>query len=286
MRLSRFHHKPISFVDHLDINIMDLQRSLEFYVDLLGFRLLEKSDRRAVLTADGRTPLVTLHQPESVVAKHPRTTGLYHFAILLPSRVDLANALLLLHRNSYPIQGASDHLVSEALYLADPDGNGIEFYVDRPAASWRWNGDEVKMATIPLDIEELLFQEGVGEWQGLPADTLMGHIHLHVSELKRTEEFYTKGLGLDVVCRYGSQALFVSSGRYHHHIGLNTWNGLGAPAPAKNSVGLRKFSLVLPDEETRQQVIAQLEAFGARVRKEEGIYLTQDPSGNRVELKI
>lgn len=177
---------------------------------------------------------------------------MYHFALLLPSRNDLARILRHFIQIRYPLQGASDHLVSEAIYLADPDGNGIEIYSDRPSAAWNWENGEVEMATVPLDAENLL-AEGDGEaWTGLPSNTLMGHIHLHVSELQKTEEFYIQGLGFNIVNRYGRQALFISTGGYHHHIGLNTWNGVGAPAPLENSVGLKRFSLVLPNKETRK----------------------------------
>lgn len=142
------------------------------------------------------------------------------------------------------------------------------------------------MATEPLDAENLL-AEGQGKpWNALPAGTLMGHIHLHVSELQKTEEFYNKGLGFDVVNRYDNQALFISSGRYHHHIGLNTWNGVGAPTPLENSVGLKWFSLVLPNQEARKKVVEQLQKIGAWVKEEHGVFLTKDPSGNHIQLRV
>lgn len=281
-----FHHKPNTFVGNIDLKVENFQRSLSFYQNLIGFKVLEKSERKAVLTADGRTPLVVIEQPEKVIAKQPRTTGLYHYALLLPERADLAKALKHLLQNGYPLQGASDHLVSEALYLADPDGNGIEIYVDRPASTWNWENGEVEMATQRLDVENLLTEGQEETWQGLPAGTIMGHIHLHVSELVKTEQFYHEGLGFDVVTRYGNQALFMSTGKYHHHIGLNTWNGVGAPAPEPNSVGMKDFSLLFANDEARNKVIENLKGLSAKITEEKGDYLTIDPSGNSIKLMI
>lgn len=281
-----FHRQPHTFVNQVNIKVTNLAQSLAFYQRIIGFHILEQSEKTAALTADGKTPLVFLEQPEHTMPKQPRTTGLYHFALLLPSRSDLANFLHHFIQSGYPLQGAADHLVSEALYLADPDGNGIEVYADRPASTWKWQNGTVEMTTIALDAENLL-AEGQGDtWNGLPADTIMGHIHLHVSELRATEEFYCKGLGFDIVSRYGTQALFISTGVYHHHIGLNTWNGVGAPAPSANSVGLKWFSLVLPNEAARQQVITQLQKIGASVTEEDGRFLTKDPSGNTIQLTV
>lgn len=280
-----FHQPPVTFVGRVDLKVQDLERSVAFYQDVIGFKLFEKTERLAKFTADGKNVLLSIEQPEDVMPKQRRTTGLYHFAILLPHRADLANILKHFVQLRLPLQGASDHLVSEALYLADPDGNGIEIYIDRPASDWTWNESQVVMTTEPLDAEGLLEEDKRGTWNGLPAGTVMGHIHLHVSELDKTEEFYTKGLGFNVVSRYGPQALFISTGKYHHHIGLNTWNGVGAPKPAENSVGLRSFSLVLPDEESVKETISRLISVGAEVTEENGVIVTVDPSGNRIKLE-
>lgn len=239
-----------------------------------------------MLTADGRTALLSIEQPENVTAKQPRTTGLYHFALLLPTRSDLGNVLQHLLNSGYPLQGASDHLVSEALYLADPDGNGIEIYRDRPSSTWEWNDSEVVMATKPLDAEAILSEGNGKPWTGLPSATLMGHIHLHVSELEQTENFYRNGLGFEVVSNYHNQALFISTGRYHHHIGLNVWNGIGAPSPLESSVGLESFTLVFPAEEAREHAISQLREIGAAVSKENQDFITKDPSGNIIRLVL
>lgn len=290
-RLSRrimmgYHTKPTTFVGHVKIKVEKLERSLQFYKDILGFDILERSDSSAKLTTDGKTSILSLEQPENVVPKQGRTTGLYHFALLLPTKTDLANIVVHLVEKGVRF-GSSDHLVSEALYLNDPDGNQIEIYIDRDPSEWDWNGEEVDMAVDPLDFERLLTNIVPGKtWKGMPEETLMGHIHLHVAELQKTEEFYVKGLGMDVVNRYGTQALFLSSGKYHHHIGVNTWNGVGAPKPPKNGVGLESYTLILPTEEARDGIVDSLKKIGADVVKENNKVITFDPSGNQIELAI
>lgn len=281
-----FHTKPTTFVGHVKIKVENLERSLKFYQDVLGFDILEQSISTVKLTSDGKTSILSLEQPDNVIPKQGRTTGLYHFAILLPERTDLANIVIHLVNKGIKF-GSSDHLVSEALYLNDPDGNGIEIYIDREPSKWNWKGEEVGMTVDPLDFENLLTTVKPGEkWQGMPEGTVMGHIHLHVSELRKTEEFYVKGLGFDVVNRYGVQALFLSAGKYHHHIGLNTWNGAGAPTPSLNSVGLESFTLILPNEEVRNHVVSNLKKIGANVMEVNHSFITYDPSGNKVELAV
>lgn len=280
-----FHQKPNVYVSKVNLKVLDLQRSLAFYQDVIGFQILEQSEKSAVLTADGKSALLEIEQPDDVIPKQPRTTGLYHFAILLPTRSDLGRVLKHLLKLKYPLQGGSDHLVSEALYLADPDGNGIEIYVDRSPSQWNWKNGEVEMSTDPIDVEGLL-AEGHDEWSKLPEGTIMGHIHLHVSELKKTKEFYCQGLGFEIVCKYGNQALFISTGGYHHHIGLNIWNGLGAPQPSENSVGLIDYTLVYPSENEREKVSQRLKELGFHVTAKEAGYVTTDPSGNKIMLTV
>ncbi|GKV65064.1 MULTISPECIES: VOC family protein [unclassified Sporosarcina] len=281
-----FHTKPTAFVGHVQIKVENLKRALSFYQDTLGFEILEQTTSSVKLTVNGKDSILSLEQPEDVLPKQVRTTGLYHFAILLPKRVDLANLVIHLSKQGIPF-GSSDHHVSEALYLNDLDGNGIEIYVDRSSSEWIWIEDEVTMTVDPLDFENLLaIASPELAWPGMPEGTVMGHIHLHVSELEKTEEFYVKGLGLDVVNRFGGQALFLSSGKYHHHIGVNLWNGKGAPRPSHNSVGLKSFTLVLPDGDTRLKVIENIKCIGGSVIEEDTHYIVFDPSGNRILLEV
>ncbi|WP_274364735.1 VOC family protein [Paenibacillus thermotolerans] len=279
----KFHREPYTFVGQVNLKVQSLERALTFYRKVIGFKVLDRTETKANLTADGKTVLLSVEQPEHAVPKQGRTTGLYHFALLLPSRSDLAQIVLHFSEMGIPV-GSSDHLVSEALYLSDPDGNGIEIYRDREPSEWNWSNGEVDMAVDPLNFRDLLSGVTPEPWNGLPAGTVMGHIHLHVSELGKTEQFYIQGLGFEVVNRYGSQALFISTGKYHHHIGLNTWNGVGAPRPPENSAGLESFTLHLPDEAARERVAAQLRSIGASVTEDNGVLVTADPSGNRIRL--
>ncbi|WP_066308855.1 VOC family protein [Bacillus sp. FJAT-29814] len=281
--MEKFHQAPNVYVGEVNIKVKNLEYSLAFYQNIIGLKILEKSERRAVLTTDGKTALISLVQPVDVTAKPQRTSGLYHFAILLPSRADLSVFLRHLLQTGYPL-GAADHYVSEALYLNDPDGNGIEVYRDRPSSEWTWKGNLVEMATEQLDAEGIL-AESNAEWTGLPAGTIMGHLHLHVGDLKKAEEFYTKGLGFEVVSYY-PQAAFLSTGGYHHHIAINTWQGVGAPTPPKNSVGLNWSTLVFPNHEAREEVIDRLGKMGVNVSAEEDYFVTSDPSGNEYRLII
>jgi catechol 2,3-dioxygenase len=279
-----FHREPSTYVGQVRLKVESLERALKFYQEVIGFKVLEQqSERSANLTADGKTALLSIEQPDRVVPKQGRTTGLYHFAILLPTRSDLAR--MVRHLADLGLRfGSSDHLVSEALYLSDPDGNGIEIYRDRDPSEWSWNQGEVEMAVDPLNFRDLLSDEKQEPWDGLPPETVMGHIHLHVSELIKTEEFYVKGLGFEVVNRFGTQALFISTGKYHHHIGLNTWNGVGAPRPPEHSAGLKSFTLIYPNDAQRNRAVANLRNIGASVTEEDGAFVTSDPSGNRIRL--
>lgn len=278
-----FHHKPNIYVGEVNIKVKSLERALTFYQNLMGFLVLEKTDRKAALSTDGKTTLVTLEQPENVIAKEDRMSGLYHFAILLPSRADLSVFLRHFLGTGYPL-GAADHYVSEALYITDPDGNGIEVYRDRPSNEWTWKDGLVDMATVELDGNSIL-AESDAEWKGLPAGTVMGHIHLHVGDLQKAEEFYTKGLGFEVVSHY-PQAVFLSTGKYHHHIAINTWQGVGAPTPPANSVGLNWYTLVFPDDAVRETAMSRLNQLGAIVEKEADYFVTSDPAGNKIRLIV
>lgn len=283
----RYHDAPATYVKNVQLKTEDLERSIRFYKNSLGFQILEQDAHSAKFTADGKTELISLVQPANVIPKQNRTTGLYHFALLLPKRSDLA--LLVMHLQEQGIRfGASDHLVSEAVYFEDPDGNGIEIYADTDPSTWAWSTQGVSMDTKPLDFDDLLTSasEAMQRWNGMPPDTIIGHIHLHVSQLGESEVFYTQGLGFEVVSRFRGSALFLSTNKYHHHVALNTWHGVGAPRPPKNSAGLDFFTLVFPDEKSLQTVTANLEAIGIVVNNTDGKISVEDPAGDVIVLTV
>jgi catechol 2,3-dioxygenase len=276
---------PATSVGGVHLTISDLNRSVRFYESHLGFIVHRRDDRTAWLGAGG-PDLLILSQSETA----PRvrgTTGLYHFAILVPSRADLGRTMRRLVATDTVMQGAADHGVSEALYLADPDGNGIEIYRDRPRAEWPYVGGALRMGTDPLDFDDLLGEKSdVPDSTGLARGTTMGHVHLHVSRLADAERFYVGVLGFELMQRYGPSALFVSAGGYHHHIGLNTWAGVGAPPPPPGAIGLRHFEIVLPNEAVLDEVAARVREAGIPIESVEGGFLVCDPAGNALKFQI
>ena len=256
----------------------------DFYERVIGLRAIASEDGVTALGAGDRS-LVELVSDPDAPARPPRTTGLFHLAVLVPTRADLARALRRVFEAGWHLSGASDHLVSEALYLSDPEGNGIELYRDRPRGEWPREGDEVAMATLPLDLESLLAEPGGdANAPAMPDGTVLGHVHLQVSELDTASAFWVDALGLDVMASLYPGALFVSAGGYHHHVGLNTWAGVGAPRPPAGSRGLDRFELVLPDAASETAARDRLAAVG-EVRDEDGGALVEDPSGNAVLVR-
>ncbi len=277
---------PATLPGLVALTVTDLDRSLQFYKDVLGLQVESHQKGHVVLRPNGGRNLLKLVEKKDAVQPSGRTTGLYHFAILLPSRLDLALTLRHLVQIRWPLQGAADHLVSEALYLADPDGNGIEIYRDRPRDEWPYRSGQLQMATDPLDVEDLQaeLKEDEEVWKGLPPDTILGHVHLKVASISEALTFYCQVLGFDLVTRYGPSAAFVSAGGYHHHIGLNTWNSAGAPPPSPDSAGLRYFTLRLPDEVELEKVVVRVRQSGTTLEKNDRGWFVRDPSGNGIIL--
>jgi catechol 2,3-dioxygenase len=273
------------------LRVSNLAHSLQYYRDLLGLAEIERAGQQVTLSPTGRPPaILILEELPGARPKPARTTGLYHTAIRLPDRAGLAQLLKRLMAHRWPLQGASDHGVSEALYLPDPDGLGVELYVDRPQEAWPRQEETIAMVTEPLDLENLLAQDPGEEtpWQGISARTDIGHVHMHVADLKQAGDFYQTGLGFDLKQAYYG-ALFLAAGSYHHHIGLNIWAGAGAPAPPPDSVGLFAYGLELPDDAGLQDLITHLKKMGIAVTSEgsdrgQGGAQVLDPDGIIVEL--
>ena len=262
----------------------DVERLRTFYEETIGLRATDGDDGVVALGVDG-APLVELVHEPGAPPRPPRSTGLFHLALLVPARADLARALRRVVASGRRLTGASDHLVSEALYLTDPEGNGIELYRDRPREEWPSADGVLQMDTLPLDLQSLLTEIGEDEPDpGMPVGTTLGHVHLQVGDLAAAERFWADALGFDVTVRGYPGALFVSAGSYHHHVGLNTWAGVGAPPPPAGALGLVRFEVVLPDEASVEDAATRLEGV-ATVDHDGGGVLAVDPSGNAVLIR-
>ena len=263
------------------LTVSDLARSLEYYRGSIGLPVLEQGDGRATLGVGETRLLELVEEPGAPPA--PARTGLFHFALLLPDRRSLARWLAHAVRERVRLAGASDHFVSEAIYLSDPDKHGIEIYADRPRALWEGQVAE-RMGTDPLDLDGLLSELDDPETEPFaeqPGGTTMGHVHLKVSDVPSSVEFYRDVLGFGLMAEYGGQAAFLSAGGYHHHVGANTWLSGGAGPPPPGAAALRRFEIVLPDAGVRDELA---EAIGAVWGDDSRGPLQRDPSGNEFAL--
>jgi catechol 2,3-dioxygenase len=278
---------PDTMIGAVALTVSDLERARAFYADALGLAATALDDGSIALGAPGERPLILLQGDLSAPPLDRHATGLFHLAVLVPSRQDLAFALARLAEARWPLDGASDHLVSEALYLSDPDGNGIEIYRDRPRADWRRSNGQLEMATLPLDLRGLLAElPADGPMQrSAPPGTRIGHVHLQVADLHEAESFYSGVLGFDVTVRGYPGALFVSAGGYHHHIGLNTWHSRGASPAVPGSIGLRAFDVELPNRDALDRVMSSVRDAGLSLELVDGSAGIRDPSGNLVVLR-
>ncbi len=280
---------PQTDVGQLRLTVADLNRSISFYADLIGLRLISKDESAATLGV-AETPLLELEE-HSGAEPWPRGArsypGLYHFAILVPTRADLGRWLTNWLRQDMPLPGQGDHFVSEALYLEDPDGHGIEIYRDRPRDEWEWQDGQVRMGVEPVDIRGLLeaAEQASDPWTGMPSGTTLGHIHLQVTDIEETARFYRDILGFDIVARMPS-ALFMSAGGYHHHIGANIWHSRNAePAPDEH-VNLKSYSIVLPDRSSFDQTLERVSEVGIAIDVSESTATLRDPSGIELQLTV
>ena len=267
------------------LQVSNLERSVAFYGEVLGLRVLERSADTAVLGAEGSdTPVIELVERKGA-RPPPRhgLLGLYHFAILLPDRAALGR--LLRHLNEIGVNaGMSDHLVSEAIYLQDPDNLGIEVYADRPRSEWRAEQGQLAMATKTLDVGNLLEAGGEEPWTGAPAGTKIGHVHLHVGDIDRASKFYHDALGLDKTVWNYPGALFLSAGGYHHHLGTNTW-ARDARNASDEDARLLEWEIVVPNRADVDDAVANLERAGYQVQRERTDAVARDPWGTQLRLK-
>jgi len=266
------------------LTVADLERSLAYYRDAIGLDVRERDAGLASLGAGDLELLVVVEEPGARPA--PRHTGLFHFALLVPERAALARWLAHAARERVPLAGMSDHYVSEAVYLGDPDGHGIEIYADRPREVWEGQV-MARMTTEPLDVNGLLAElddPATAPFDGLVAGTVMGHVHLQVASTEDAVVFYRDVLGFEVMAEFVPSAAFFGAGGYHHHVGANTWRSRGATPPPPGSAALRHATVVLPDASERDRVAARVADAGQEPEAVDGGVLVRDPSGNALVL--
>lgn len=246
-----FHNKETIHVTNVDLNVNNLETMQPFYENILGLTLVESSDTSAVYQIADSGHTITLKVVEGTTQNH-REAGLFHIAILLPNRQSLADFLLHIHQNGVRL-GASDHHVSEAIYLNDPEGNGIEVYRDRGNSDWIWNADKVHMVTEQLDVNDLVNERSDAGWKGLPSGSVFGHLHLMTHNLDEALPFYTEELGLQVVTDYPG-AWFLSDKKYHHHVAVNVWQSNKPRTNNDTALGLSRVNIHHPNVESKDLV--------------------------------
>lgn len=281
--MSKYHTHPLSYPVNLKLKVMDIDRSLKFYTEILGLTVIEEG-KEYKLSADLKNPLIILQSPENPVIKPPHTTGLYHYAIKLPSRLDLGKFINHVKDKEVEIVGGANHGVSEAFYIEDNEGNGIEIYVDTDEKNWFVNG-ELKMVTDPLDYRGLMNLAKNDKWEKIPEQTVLGHIHLHVDDLEKNAKFYEL-LGFQKTLELPNSAYFYSQGKYHHHIGFNVWNGRNIPAPPENAIGLEYYTIKVSTEEKLMELERKLKENDYLAERKDETIITKDPSGSKIILII
>jgi len=277
---------PTTQLGPVRLQVASLARSVAYYTEVLGLLVHDEGTGRATLgPQDDPRVLVQLEERRGVARADARPhTGLYHFALLVPERCALG--AFVRHLSDVGVRaGAGDHLVSEAFYLTDPDGLGIEVYADRPRHAWRRRGRELMMATDPVDVRALLESAAGTDWDGMPAGTVIGHVHLHVGGTTRASAFYGDTLGFDRMVWSYPGAVFFGAGGYHHHVGANTWAGPRAAAPAEDDAQLLSWTLELPNSATMAVVASQVVASGAEVTRTADGFDTRDPWGTPVSVR-
>ena len=266
------------------LQVADLERSLSFYERVLGMRVIRRTADSASLGPHGEDrEIVHLRQLRSARPVPKRgLLGLYHFAILLPDRASLGRFVAHLAAIGEYV-GMSDHFVSEAVYLTDPDGLGIEVYADRPRDAWRYDERQLYMTTNHLDVDDLIKSAGGERWMGMPPGTVLGHVHLYVDDIAKAEAFYHDALGFDKVVWSYPGALFMSAGGYHHHLGTNTW-ARGAPPATDADARLLEWEIIVPTKKDADEAARHVKAAGYPVKDESGEWILTDPWGTSLRL--
>jgi catechol 2,3-dioxygenase len=280
---------PSLRIGSVALGVSDLPRSADFYERVLGLPLIASEEGSAQLGPDPEHPALELTQIAGPTPLFPSSAGLYHVAWLHPTRSSLADSLRRVAETGWHFEGASDHGVSEALYLSDPDGLGIELYVDRPREQWERppGGNGVNIVTLPLDLEDLLAQSSHEPTPAVPAETALGHVHLKVSEVPGAAAFYRDAIGFEEQAQLPSAA-FLSAGGYHHHVGLNSWQSAGAAPAADSAPGLRRigFELAGPEAiDALEQRLGERPTGTAPVRDDGGALRLRDPDGQLLEFQ-
>jgi catechol 2,3-dioxygenase len=266
------------------LQVANLDRSIAFYEEVLGMRVLNRSGDTARLGPHGEDrEIVHLHELASAKPVPRRgLLGLYHFAILLPDRASLGRFISHLAKiGAYA--GMADHFVSEAVYLTDPDGLGIEVYADRPRDAWKYDERQLYMTTEHLDVDDLARAAHGEQWTGMPAGTVLGHVHLYVGDIAKAEAFYHDALGFDKVVWSYPGALFMSAGGYHHHLGTNTW-ARGAPAATDADARLLEWEILVPSRTDAEEAARHVRAAGYDVKPDNGEWILTDPWGTSLRL--
>jgi len=273
-------------VGAVGLKVRDLDRLTAYYCGVLGLEVCKRAGNVAMLGV-GEVPLLELIQNADALPDDPREAGLYHTAFLMPTRGDLARWILHAASSRVPITGAADHDVSEAIYLDDPEGNGIEVYSDRPPERWRRDGKTIFQKTDPLDIEAIVGEvnPAAATYPTAPVGLRIGHIHLRVGNVAEAEAFYCGALGLEVT-RRRSGATFIAAGGYHHHVGANVWHSEGASKRTGERTGLDWFSLEAVDQPTMEGLKKNMDAAGEKIEAVQGGFAAADPWGTRIRFAI
>lgn len=268
----------------ITLRVKSMEKQLQFYHEALGLTVLKQETKQITLGANNNHPLIVLQLDENVVQKPANAIGLYHLALLVPSREDLAHVIKHIQQQGVRFDGASDHLFSEAFYLTDPEGNGIEIYRDRPRTEWpRSESGELVAASDPIDLEGIMaLHDENRKWLGFPEGTVLGHLHLQVSQLLDSGYFYLNVLGFEEITRFHDSALFMSAGGYHHHVAVNTWQARGATLPTEHVTGIVNYSIALSSKNEMDKFISHLQELHVEIQQNEKGFSLLDPNHIRI----